>query len=183
MPNTGPSTAEEMANAPPITPVATTDRVSRYTQNVSANHRNVLVTPVTSVLASRRRKVCSIGVQTAPAAETHRGFSGKGHLAFGAMVIAARIVGFLAGAVLALSVLGSALRTVVVPRAESSLLTRAVFYGTRKVFDLRVRRAKTWEDGDRIMARVRAGRPHRAARRVGRRDGRRIRPDVLGARK
>ena len=50
MPKNGPNTAEEMLKAPPITPVATTDRVSRYTQNVSANQRNELVTPLTSVL-------------------------------------------------------------------------------------------------------------------------------------
>src|SRR3712207_1746231 len=45
VPNSGPMTADEMLNAPPMTPVATTDRVSMYTQNVSANHRNELVTP------------------------------------------------------------------------------------------------------------------------------------------
>ena len=50
----------EIANAPPMTPVATTERVSRYTQNVSANHRNVLVTPVMSVLTSSRRKTAGI---------------------------------------------------------------------------------------------------------------------------
>ena len=49
--------ADAMPNAPPITPVATTERVSRYTQNVRANHRNELVTPVTSVLTSSRRNV------------------------------------------------------------------------------------------------------------------------------
>ena len=46
-----------MLKAPPITPVATTERVSRYTQNVSANQRNELVTPVTRVLTSSRRNV------------------------------------------------------------------------------------------------------------------------------
>src|SRR5918997_1413327 len=56
VPKNGPSTAEEMLNAPPITPVATTERVSKYTQNVRANQRNVLVTPVISVLTSSRRK-------------------------------------------------------------------------------------------------------------------------------
>ena len=50
-----------MLNAPPMTPVATTERVSRYTQNVSANHRNELVTPVTSVLTSSRRNTGGIG--------------------------------------------------------------------------------------------------------------------------
>ena len=56
VPKTGPRNADERLNAPPITPVATTERVSRYTQNVSANHRNELVTPLTSVLTSRARK-------------------------------------------------------------------------------------------------------------------------------
>ena len=69
------------------------------------------------------------------------------------MIVAVRIVVFLAGATLAVGVLGSALRTVVVPRAESSFLTRAVFIGVRKIFDLRVRKAATWADSDRIMAR------------------------------
>lgn len=69
------------------------------------------------------------------------------------MSIAARVVVLLASASLAIGVLGSALRTVVVPRAESSFLTRAVFTGVRKVFDLRVRKAAAWEDADRVMAR------------------------------
>ncbi len=69
------------------------------------------------------------------------------------MEASARVLAFLVGATLALGVLGSALRTVVVPRAEPSLLTRGVFQGARRVFDLRVRRARTWEDRDRIMAR------------------------------
>lgn len=55
VPKTGPSTAAEMLNAPAMQPVATTDRDSRYTQNVRANHRNELVTEVTSVLASSWR--------------------------------------------------------------------------------------------------------------------------------
>lgn len=69
------------------------------------------------------------------------------------MEATARVLAFLAGASVALGVLGSALRTVVVPRAEASMLSRAVFQGVRKVFDLRVRKAPTWEEGDRIMAR------------------------------
>ena len=60
VPNNGPSTAEEMLNAPPITPVATTERVSRYTQKVRANHRKVLVTPVMSVLTSSCRNTRGI---------------------------------------------------------------------------------------------------------------------------
>jgi hypothetical protein len=40
-----------------------------------------------------------------------------------------------------------------VPRAESALLSRAVFLGTRKAFDLRLRRIDHWDDADRLMAR------------------------------
>lgn len=69
------------------------------------------------------------------------------------MQIAARVLAFLTGGGMALGVLGSALRTVVVPRAEPSLLTRAVFRGTRSIFDVRVRRADGWEEADGIMAR------------------------------
>ena len=38
-------------------PVASTDRVSRYTQNVSANHRKLVVTFATAVLTSTPRNV------------------------------------------------------------------------------------------------------------------------------
>src|SRR5436190_20792059 len=69
------------------------------------------------------------------------------------MDVAVRVLAFLAGAAVVIGVLGSALRTVVVPRAEPSLLTRTGCVGTRKVFDLRVRKASRWEDADRVMAR------------------------------
>ena len=59
VPNAGPRMAAEMLKAPPMTPVTTTERVSRYTQNVSANQRNELVTPLTSELTRRRRNVRS----------------------------------------------------------------------------------------------------------------------------
>ena len=42
---------------PPMTAVARTDRVSIYTQNVSANHRKLFVTLATSVFATSRWKV------------------------------------------------------------------------------------------------------------------------------
>ena len=64
-----------------------------------------------------------------------------------------KILAFAAGAAIALSILASALRTVVVPRAEASLLTRWVFRGTRRLFTLRVRRAGDWDEADRILAR------------------------------
>jgi len=69
------------------------------------------------------------------------------------MDVVARVLAFAAGAAVVISVLGSALRTVVVPRAEPSLLTQSIFIGTRKVFALRVRKASRWEDADRVMAR------------------------------
>jgi hypothetical protein len=69
------------------------------------------------------------------------------------MDVAVRVVVFLAGAAVVISVLGSALRTVVVPRAEPTLLTQAVFAGVRKIFDVRVRKKSRWEDADRLMAR------------------------------
>ncbi len=69
------------------------------------------------------------------------------------MEVVARVLAFLAGAALALSILASALRTVVVPRAEASVLTRVIFLAVRRLFELRVRKTKTWADADRIMAR------------------------------
>jgi hypothetical protein len=69
------------------------------------------------------------------------------------MDVVARVLAFAAGAAIVIGVLGSALRTVVVPRAEPSLLTQGVFIGTRKVFALRVSKLSTWEAADRVMAR------------------------------
>ena len=58
----------------------------------------------------------------------------------------------IAGSGLVLSVLGSAVRTVVLPRAAPVLLTRSLFGVVGWGFDLRVRRLRTYEDRDRIMA-------------------------------
>ncbi len=49
-------------------------------------------------------------------------------------------------------VLLSAVRTVVVPRGDPIMLTRAVFLGMRRIFDIRVNRAKTYEQRDGAMA-------------------------------
>jgi hypothetical protein len=68
-------------------------------------------------------------------------------------VVALRVLAFLGGALVALTVLTSAIKTVVVPRAESAMLSRMVFLATRKVFDLRLRRVTDWETSDRVMAR------------------------------
>lgn len=64
-----------------------------------------------------------------------------------------RTLAFLVGGVSAVGVLGSAIRTVVVPRAERNLLSRSVFTGVRKLFAYRVRKTADWEAADRIMAR------------------------------
>lgn len=69
------------------------------------------------------------------------------------MVVVGRVAVFAAGALVALSILASAMRTVVVPRAEASALTRLVFLVVRRLFVLRVRTTDTWEDADRLMAR------------------------------
>jgi hypothetical protein len=68
------------------------------------------------------------------------------------MSAVARVLAGLAGAWLVAWVLLSAVRTVVLPRGDPVLLTRAVFLSTRRVFDLWVRRAKTYEDRDHAMA-------------------------------
>ncbi len=68
-------------------------------------------------------------------------------------MIALRVLAFLAGGCVVLAVLSSALKTVVVPRAESATLSRAVFLAVRKVFDLRLKGIDDWEHTDRLMAR------------------------------
>ena len=69
------------------------------------------------------------------------------------MIAVVRVLAFLAGAALVLATLASALKSVVVPRAEPVMLARWVFVTVRKPFDFRVRRAHTWQDADRIMSR------------------------------
>ncbi len=69
------------------------------------------------------------------------------------MDTAARVIAFLAGASLVIATLASAVKTVIVPRADPTLLTRVVFVTLRKPFDLRVARTRTWEQADAVMAR------------------------------
>jgi hypothetical protein len=69
------------------------------------------------------------------------------------MVAAARVLAFVAGATIVLATLASAIKSVVVPRAEPVLLSRWVFVLVRRPFDMLVRRAVTWEAADRIMSR------------------------------
>lgn len=68
-------------------------------------------------------------------------------------MIALRVLAFLAGGTVVLAVLSSALKTVVVPRAESAVLSRVIFLTVRKAFDLRLKRVDDWEATDRLMAR------------------------------
>jgi hypothetical protein len=67
--------------------------------------------------------------------------------------LAAHVAAFVVGAACVLATLGSAIRTVMVPRAEQALLARWVFAALRRPFDLRARRARSWEEADRVMAR------------------------------
>lgn len=56
------------------------------------------------------------------------------------------------GAGLVASVLGSAVRTVVLPRGVPARLGRVVFAAMRRAYELRMRRADTYEDRDAVMA-------------------------------
>jgi hypothetical protein len=68
------------------------------------------------------------------------------------MSVVARVLAGVAGTWLVAWVLLSAVRTVVVPRGDPVMLTRAVFLAVRRCFDVWVKRAKTYEDRDRSMA-------------------------------
>lgn len=69
------------------------------------------------------------------------------------MDAAGRVAAFVAGAGLALWVLGGAVRSVVLPRGEPVPLTLGVFRAVRSVFELRLRRVATYTERDRVMAR------------------------------
>lgn len=69
------------------------------------------------------------------------------------MSAVAAVVAFLAGALLVVFTIWSAILTVVVPRATPVRLTRWVFVGLRELFMVRSRRASTYEQRDRRMAR------------------------------
>lgn len=64
----------------------------------------------------------------------------------------ARSLGFAAGASVVLWVLLSAIRTVVLPRGDPVMLSRAVLLAVRRLFDLWARQASSYEDRDRRMA-------------------------------
>jgi hypothetical protein len=68
------------------------------------------------------------------------------------MNAASEIAWFVGGALLVLWALDSAIRGFVLPRGSVVRLNRIVFVVIRKVFDLRLRFAKTYEQQDRVMA-------------------------------
>ena len=64
----------------------------------------------------------------------------------------ARIAVFLLGVSVVFATLASAIRSFVLPRSASDFVGRAVFVSLRRLFDWRVRKARTYADHDRIMA-------------------------------
>ena len=62
----------------------------------------------------------------------------------------ARAFAVVVGLALALGVLRSAIRTVVLPRSEVVPLTRAVFVGLRKVFDVFAKDKRSYDERDRV---------------------------------
>lgn len=68
------------------------------------------------------------------------------------MEVAVRVVCGIVGVALVAVVLDSALRTFVVPRGIAQPYTRAVMVAVRRVFEIGVRRAHTYEGRDRVMA-------------------------------
>lgn len=63
-----------------------------------------------------------------------------------------RFLAFGAGAIVVVYTVISSVRTLVLPRAASDSITRSAFRLSRKLFDLRMRKAVTYADRDRIMA-------------------------------
>ncbi len=59
---------------------------------------------------------------------------------------------FLLGLVIVINVLGSAIKTFVLPRSARNWLSSVVFIAMRRLFDLRNKRARSYEDRDKVMA-------------------------------
>ncbi len=66
-------------------------------------------------------------------------------------MILLRLLTFLLGLAVVVLTLRSAIRVLVVPRNESDRIARTVFLALRRIFDLRVRRALTYAERDRVM--------------------------------
>jgi hypothetical protein len=67
-------------------------------------------------------------------------------------MIALRVLAFIAGAWLATTIVLSAVKTVVVPRAIPVRLSRLVFLSVRRAFDVVLAKANTYERRDAVMA-------------------------------
>ena len=67
-------------------------------------------------------------------------------------MVALRVLAFVAGFVLVLLTLRSAIRTVIVPRPLQAYLSRFVFVSMRRLFRLRARPRHSYERRDRVMA-------------------------------
>lgn len=63
-----------------------------------------------------------------------------------------RYLVFTAGLALVIATLSTSIQTLVLPRSANVLLTRAIFRSVNLVFQLRARRARTFQERDRVMA-------------------------------
>ncbi len=78
---------------------------------------------------------------------------GKGVMSLSLMVmIPLRVLLFALGAALVILTLRAAIRQFVLPRSAPDGLTRNTFFVMRTLFDLRLHKAVTYEDRDRVMA-------------------------------
>jgi hypothetical protein len=68
------------------------------------------------------------------------------------MVVAGHVLAVVAGLAVVLATFVSAVATFVVPRGVPARLTRVVFRASRRLFDLRVRAARTYAKGEEVMA-------------------------------
>lgn len=68
------------------------------------------------------------------------------------MSVALDVLLIVIGVTLVVATLDSAIRTFVLPRGATSVITRYVFLVLRKVFDLIIRPVRTYEGRDRVMA-------------------------------
>lgn len=68
------------------------------------------------------------------------------------MLVVLRALAMVAGVVILIATLGSAVKTVVLPRAVASVITRTVFLLTRRAFLLVARPSHPYERRDRILA-------------------------------
>lgn len=67
-------------------------------------------------------------------------------------MIVVRVLAGIAGFAIILATLNSAVRTVIVPRGVAVRLTRTVFLGMRRLFELRVGKDASYEHRDRVFA-------------------------------